>query len=139
MLSPSKVKFRKIQKGRVGSIANRGVKLAFGEYGLKALEAGKISAQEIEAARIAINRFVRRKGKLWIRVFPDKPISKKPAEVRMGSGKGPHDHWAAVIRPGKILYEMEGVDEDSAREAMRLASYKLSIATKFVSRSEELL
>ncbi|MGB9711760.1 MAG: 50S ribosomal protein L16 [Dissulfurimicrobium sp.] len=136
MLSPKKTKYRKQQKGRIGGVAYKGSTLAFGDFGLKATKSGRITAQQIEAARIAINRFVRRRGKVWIRVFPDKPVSKKPAETRMGSGKGPVEMWIAPVRAGRILYEMEGVDEASAREAFRLAAHKLSIPTKFVSRSE---
>lgn len=138
MLSPKKTKYRKQQKGRTRGIAYRGATLAFGDYGLKAIGTGRITAQQIEAARIAINRFVRRRGKVWIRIFPDKPISKKPAETRMGNGKGPVEMWVAPVQTGRILYEMEGVDEASAREAFRLAAHKLSIPTKFVSRSETL-
>jgi large subunit ribosomal protein L16 len=138
MLSPKKTKYRKQQKGRIRGLAYTGATLAFGDYGLKAIGSGRITAQQIEAARIAINRFVRRRGKVWIRVFPDKPISKKPAETRMGSGKGPVELWVAPVRAGRILYEMEGVDEASAREAFRLAAHKLSIPTKFVSRREML-
>jgi large subunit ribosomal protein L16 len=138
MLSPKKTKYRKQQKGRIRGLAYTGATLAFGDYALKAIGTGRITAQQIEAARIAINRFVRRRGKVWIRVFPDKPISKKPAETRMGSGKGPVELWVAPVRAGRILYEMEGVDEASAREAFRLAAHKLSIPTKFVSRREML-
>ncbi|MDA8163150.1 MAG: 50S ribosomal protein L16 [Desulfobacteraceae bacterium] len=136
MLSPKKTKYRKQMKGRIKGMAHKGSTLVFGDYGLKAIGSGKLTAQQIEAARIAINRFVRRRGKVWIRVFPDKPISKKPAETRMGSGKGPVEYWVAPIQSGRILYEMEGVDEVSAREAFRLAAHKLSIPTKFVSRGE---
>ncbi len=136
MLSPKKVKYRKQQKGRIRGVASRGNSLAFGDYGLKALGKGRITAQQIEAARIAITRHCKRKGKIWIRIFPDKPITKKPAETRMGSGKGNVEYWAAVVRPGKILYEMEGVPEEQAREALRLASHKLPIPTKIVVRRE---
>lgn len=138
MLSPKKTKYRKQQKGRIRGLAYKGASLAFGDYGLKAIGSGRLTAQQIEAARIAINRFVRRRGKVWIRIFPDKPISKKPAETRMGSGKGPVEYWVAPVQAGRILYEMEGVDEASAREAFRLAAHKLSIPTKFVSRREML-
>jgi len=117
MLSPNRTKFRKMRKGRTRGMACRGTTLSFGEYGLKALEGGRVSAQQIEAARIAINRFIRRKGKLWIRIFPDRPVTKKPAETRMGSGKGAVEYWVAEVHAGRILYEMEGVDEISAREA----------------------
>ncbi len=136
MLSPKKVKYRKQQKGRIRGVASRGNTLAFGDYGLKALGKGRITAQQIEAARIAISRHVKRKGKIWIRIFPDKPVTKKPAETRMGSGKGGVEFWAAVVKPGRILYEMEGVPEEQAREALRLASHKLPIPTKIVVRRE---
>jgi len=138
MLSPKRVKYRKQQKGRIKGIAHRGNRLAFGDFGLKALGRGRLTAQQIEAARIAITRHVRRGGKIWIRVFPDKPVTKKPAETRMGSGKGSVEYWVAVVKPGRILYEMEGVDEALAREALRLAAYKLPIPTKIVARSEML-
>jgi large subunit ribosomal protein L16 len=134
MLMPKKVKFRKQQRGRITGKAWRGSTLAFGEFGLKAMHCGLITDRQIEAARIAMTRYIKRGGKVWIRIFPDKPITKKPAEVRMGSGKGPLDHWACVIRPGKILFEMEGVALDVATEAMRLAAQKLPILTKVVSR-----
>lgn len=135
MLSPKKVKFRKQQKGRMRGTARRGCKLNFGEFGLQAVECGKISSKQIEAARIAMNRHVKRGGKMWIRIFPDKPFSKKPAEVRMGKGKGAPEGWVAVIRPGRIIYEMEGVSKEMAKEALRLASHKLPVKTKFVERS----
>jgi large subunit ribosomal protein L16 len=135
MLSPKKVKYRKQQKGRMKGLASRGSSLNFGEYGLQAIECGAVNAKEIEAARIAMTRHVKRGGKLWIRIFPDKPFTKKPAEVRMGKGKGAPEGWVAIVRPGKILYEMEGVSKELAREALRLASHKLSIKTKFVDRS----
>lgn len=135
MLSPKKVKYRKQQKGRMKGLASRGSSLNFGEYGLQALECGAVSAKEIEAARIAMTRHVKRGGKMWIRIFPDKPFTKKPAEVRMGKGKGAPEGWVAIVRPGKILYEMEGVSKELAREAFRLAAHKLSIKTKFVDRS----
>ena len=138
MLAPKKIKFRKHQKGRIKGVAKRGTKLNFGDFGLKALGRGRITAQQIEAARIAITRHVKRKGKIWIRIFPDKPVTKKPAETRMGKGKGGVEFWVAPVKPGKILYEMEGVDEKTAREALRLASHKLPIPTKIVSRSEML-
>ena len=125
MLSPRKVKHRKQFKGRMRGSAQRGSEISFGDYALKAVGCGKMTAQQIEAARIAINRKVRRGGTLWIRVFPDKPITKKPAETRMGKGKGAPDHWVAVIKPGKILYELKGIPEELAVEALRLASYKL--------------
>jgi large subunit ribosomal protein L16 len=134
MLMPKKVKFRKQMKGRVRGKAWRGSDISFGEYGLKALESGWITDRQIEASRIAMTRFIKRGGKVWLRLFPDKPVTKKPAEVRMGSGKGALDHWVAVVRPGKVLFEMEGVAPDVAKEAMRLASHKLPIKTAFVQR-----
>jgi large subunit ribosomal protein L16 len=136
MLSPKKVKFRKQQKGRMRGTACRGSDLNFGEFGLQAVECGKISSKQIEAARIAMTRHVKRGGKMWIRMFPDKPFTKKPAEVRMGKGKGAPEGWVAVIRPGKILYEMSGIPKALAKEALRLASYKLPVKTKFIERSE---
>ena len=134
MLMPKKVKFRKQQKGKRRGKAWRGSSLSFGEYGLKVLECGYITDRQIEASRIAMTRFIKRGGKIWLRLFPDKPITKKPAEVRMGSGKGALDHWVAVVRPGKILFEMEGVGIDIAQQAMRLAAHKIGLKTKFVSR-----
>jgi large subunit ribosomal protein L16 len=134
MLMPGKVKFRKQQRGRRSGKANTGSTVAFGDFGLKTLEDGWITAREIEASRVAITRFVKRGGKIWVRLFPDKPITKKPAETRMGKGKGAPEAWVAVVKPGKVLFEMEGVDEKTAREAMRLASHKLSVKTKFVAR-----
>lgn len=136
MLSPKKVKYRKMMKGRMSGKAYRGSELSFGEYGLKAMEPCWMTARQIEAARIAMTRFIKRGGKIWIRVFPDKPITKKPAETRMGKGKGAPEYWVAVVKPGRILYEMDGVDGDVAKEAFRLASHKLPISTKFVSRSQ---
>jgi len=135
MLMPKKVKFRKMQKGRMNGKAYRGSRVAFGEYGLKAIEPGWVSNRQIEAARVAITRHVKRGCKVWIRIFPDKPLTKKPAETRMGKGKGAPESWVAVVKPGRILYEMAGVNEEVAKEALRLASHKLSIATKFVTRS----
>ncbi len=134
MLMPSKVKFRKQQRGRRRGKAQRGATVAFGAYGLKAMECAWITARQIEASRIAMTRFIKRGGKIWIRLFPDKPITKKPTEVRMGKGKGAPEGWVAVVKPGKVLFEMEGVDESTAREAMRLAAHKLPIKTKFVAR-----
>jgi large subunit ribosomal protein L16 len=134
MLMPKKVKYRKQQKGRTRGKAWRGSEISFGEFGLKAMEPGWISDKQIEASRIAMTRFIKRGGKVWIRVFPDKPITKKPAETRMGKGKGAPEGWVAVIRPGKVLFEMEGVEETVARQAMRLASNKLPILTKFITR-----
>jgi large subunit ribosomal protein L16 len=134
MLVPKRVKFRKQQRGRRSGIATRGSTLAFGQYGLKALEAAWITNRQIEAARRAMTHYVKRGGKVWIRIFPDKPITAKPAETRMGKGKGAPVGWVAVVKPGRILYEMEGIPEAEAKEAMRLAAMKLPIATRFVSR-----
>lgn len=134
MLEPKKVKYRKQQKGRRGGTAFRGATLAFGDFGLKALARGWMTAREIEAARVALTRYLKRGGKVWIRIFPDKPITKKPAETRMGKGKGAPEAWVAVIKPGRILFEMEGVERGLAEEAFRLAAHKLSIATSFVER-----
>jgi large subunit ribosomal protein L16 len=136
MLSPKKVKYRKQQRGRMKGQALRGGQLNYGEFGLQAVECGYISSKQIEAARIAMTRHVKRGGKMWIRIFPDKPITKKPAEVRMGKGKGPPEAWVAVVKPGRILYEMEGVDRELAREAFRLAAHKLPVKTKIVERGE---
>jgi large subunit ribosomal protein L16 len=133
MLMPKKTKYRKMQKGRRKGKASAGNTLNFGNYGLMASEAGWITNRQIEAARIAITRHVKRGGKVWIRIFPDKPITKKPAETRMGKGKGAPEFWVAVVKPGKILYEMDGIPKEVAKEAMRLASHKLSVATQFVS------
>jgi len=135
MLSPKKVKYRKKQKGKMRGLARRGGQLNFGQFGLQAVECRTISNKQIEAARIAMTRHVKRGGKLWIRIFPDKPFTKKPAEVRMGKGKGAPEGWVAVIKPGRILYEMSGVSRELAKEALRLASHKLSVKTKFVERS----
>ena len=137
MLMPKKVKHRKQMRGRMKGVANRGSAISFGEYGLKTLEAAWITDRQIEAARIAMTRHVKRGGKIWIRMFPDKPITKKPAETRMGKGKGAPDHWVAVVKPGRILYEIEGVTEALAREAMSLAAQKLPVKCKFVSRAEQ--
>ena len=134
MLMPKKVKFRKQQRGRMTGKAWRGSSLAFGDFGLKAMRCGWVTDRQIEAARIAMTRFIKRGGKVWIRVFPDKPITKKPAETRMGKGKGAPEQWVVVIRPGKILFEMEGVPKETAAEAMRLAAQKLPLPTKMVSR-----
>lgn len=136
MLSPKKVKFRKHQKGKMRGFAYRGSNLDFGEYGLKALECGYISSKQIEASRVAMTRFVKRGGKVWVRIFPDKPITRKPAETRMGKGKGNPEEWVCVIRPGRMLFEMEGVTRDIAQEALGLAAYKLPMKTKFVIREE---
>jgi large subunit ribosomal protein L16 len=135
MLMPKKVKYRKQQRGRMKGKAWRGSSLAFGDYGLKALECGWITDRQIEAARVAMTRSIKRGGKIWIRLFPDKPITKKPAETRMGKGKGAPEQWVAVIRPGKVLFEMEGVDAPTAKQAMSLAADKLPIRTKLVSRA----
>ena len=137
MLMPKKVKYRKVQRGRMKGKAWRGSSISFGEYALKAMECGWITSRQIEAARIAMTRFIKRGGKVWIRLFPDKPITKKPAETRMGKGKGAPEEWVAVIRPGKVLFEMEGVTEVEARRAMQLAAAKLPIKTKFAMRFAE--
>ena len=134
MLQPSRVKFRKQQKGRLKGKATRGTTVAFGDYGLQTLEPCRITARQLEAARVAMTRHIKRGGKVWIRVFPDKPVTKKPAEVRMGKGKGNPEVWVAPVRPGRILFELEGVDESVARRAMQLASAKLPVKTKFVVR-----
>jgi len=134
MLSPNKVKYRRRQKGRTKGQAFKGSTLEFGDFGLQALECGLMTAQQIEAARVAINRHVKRGGKVWIRIFPDKPITKKPLETRMGKGKGATEGWVAVVKPGRILYELEGVGESIAEEAFRLAGYKLPFSTRFISR-----
>jgi large subunit ribosomal protein L16 len=138
MLSPKKVKFRKQMKGRMRGVARRGSSLNFGEFGLQAVGSGWVNAREIEAARIAMTRYVKRGGRIWIRVFPDKPYTKKPAETRMGKGKGAPEGWVAVVRSGRILYEIQGVTREMAVEAFRLAAHKLSIRTKFIERSESL-
>jgi len=139
MLMPKKVKFRKMQKGNMNGKAYTGSEVSFGEFGLKAMEPGWVSSRQIEAARIAINRHVKRGCKVWIRVFPDKPITKKPAETRMGKGKGAPEYWVAVVKPGRVLYEISGVTETLAKEAFRLASHKLPVSTKFVKREEGVL
>ena len=136
MLMPKKVKYRKQQRGRRRGKAWRGSDLSFGEYGLKALEPAWITDRQIEASRVAIARFIKRGGKIWIRIFPDKPFTKKPAETRMGKGKGAPDHWVCVVRPGKLLFEMEGVTPEIAKEAMRLAAHKLPLKTVFVQRHD---
>ena len=136
MLMPKRVKYRRQHRGRMKGNANRGNQLAQGEYGLQALEACWMTANQIEAARRAMTRYIKRGGNIWIKVFPDKPVSKKPAEVRMGSGKGAPEYWVAVIKPGKVLFEMSGVSEEVAREAMRLAAQKLPVKTKFIQRLE---
>lgn len=139
MLMPKKVKFRKMMKGRMKGMAYRGSDVVFGEYGLKALEPCWITSRQIEAARIAITRHARRGVKVWIRIFPDKPITKKPAETRMGKGKGNPEYWVCVVKPGRILYEVSGISEDVAKEALRLASNKLPVQTRFVRRREAVI
>jgi large subunit ribosomal protein L16 len=134
MLMPSKVKFRKSQRGRMRGKATRGAELSFGEFGLQAVEPCWLTARQIEAGRITITRFMKRRGKLWVRVFPWKPVTKKPTEVRMGKGKGDPEFWVEVVRPGRIIFEVEGIPDDVAREAMRLAAQKLPIKTRFISR-----
>jgi large subunit ribosomal protein L16 len=135
MLAPKRVKYRKQMKGRMTGVASRGSDVSFGDYGLQAIECGWVTARQIEAARVTLSRYVKRTGKLWIRVFPDKPITKKPAETRMGKGKGPVEGWIAVVKPGKVLYEINGVPEKEAREALRIAAQKLPLQTRFVMRS----
>ncbi len=137
MLAPKRVRYRKVQKGTLRGVAQRGNVVSFGDYGLQATEGGWITSRQIEAARIALTRYVKRTGKVWIRIFPDKPITKKPAETRMGKGKGPNEGWVAVVKPGRVLYEITGVPEDKAREALRIAAFKLPVGTKFIARSEE--
>jgi large subunit ribosomal protein L16 len=136
MLQPKKVKHRKMMKGRMKGKAQRGATVTFGEYGLQATDRGRVTARQIEAARVAMTRYVKRGGKIWIRVFPDKPVSKKPAETRMGKGKGNPEEWVVVVKPGRVLYEMEGVTAAVAREAFRLAAHKLPLPTRFVARGE---
>jgi len=136
VLAPKKVKFRKMQKGRMRGKAYRGGEITLGQFGLKALEPGWVTSRQIEAARIAITRYVKRGGQVWTRIFPDKPITKKPAETRMGKGKGNPEYWVAVVKPGRIMYEMDGVTPEVAREAFRLASHKLPVATRLVVRGE---
>ena len=137
MLSPRRTKFRKQQRGRMEGLATKGSNLNFGEFGLQAQEPAWITARQIEASRRAMTRYIRRGGKIWIRIFPDKPVTMRPAETRMGSGKGNPEFWVAVVKPGRIMFEIGGVTEATAREAMRLASFKLPIKTKFIMRSEE--
>src|SRR6056300_718326 len=134
MLSPKRIKYRKRQKGRVKGLAGRGHRVEFGDFGLKSLEPHWITSRQIESARIALNRYMKREGKVWIRIFPDKPVTKKPAEVRMGKGKGSPEYWVAVIKPGTIMFEVDGVSLEVAKEAMRLAAQKLPVTTKFVVR-----
>ena len=136
MLMPKRVKFRRVQRGRMKGKAARGNTLAYGKYGLVATEPAWISSVQIEAARIAMTRYIKRGGKVWIKIFPDKPITEKPAETRMGSGKGSVEYWVAVVKPGRVMFEMDGVAEDVAKEAMRLAGHKLPIKTKFIMKEE---
>ena len=138
MLSPKRTKHRKSQKGKMRGLAYRGSEVSFGSFALQATTCGFVTARQIEAARVALTRHVKRGGKVWIRVFPDKPISRKPAETRMGKGKGANDHWVAVVKPGRVLYELDGVEEDVAREAFRLAGHKLPVNTRFLVRDEVL-
>jgi len=139
MLMPKRVKHRKVQRGRMKGIATRGTQITYGEYGLQALEAAWIKSNQIEAARRAMTRYIKRGGKIWIKVFPDKPVTQQPAETRMGKGKGAPEYWVAVVKPGRIMFEMTGVPEDVAREAMRLAANKLPIPCKFVTKAEQQL
>lgn len=136
MLQPKKTKHRKVQKGRIKGNAQRGAQLAFGSFAIKTLEPGRLTSRQIEAARIAVTRYMKREGQVWIRVFPDKPITSKPAEVRMGKGKGALDHWVAVIKPGRIMFEVDGVSLEVGKEALRLAAQKLPVTTKFVVRRD---
>ncbi len=136
MLLPKRVKYRRVHRGRMRGKATRGNKISYGEYGLQALEPAWITANQIEAARIAMTRYCKRFGKVWIKIFPDKPVTKKPAEVRMGSGKGSPEYWVAVVKPGRVMFELAGVPEETAREAMRLAAHKLPIKTKFITKKE---
>ena len=136
MLQPKRTKFRKMQKGRMKGLASRGTELSFGSFGIKSLEAAWITSRQIEAARIAVTRFMKREGQVWIRIFPDKPVTKKPAEGRMGKGKGAPEYWVAVVRPGRMIFEAEGVPLDVAKEALRLAAQKLPVQTRFVTRRD---
>ena len=136
MLQPKRTKFRKMQKGRMKGLASRGTELSFGSFGIKSLEAAWITSRQIEAARIAVTRFMKREGQVWIRIFPDKPVTKKPAEVRIGKGKGAPEYWVAVVRPGRIIFEAEGVPLDVAKEALRLAAQKLPVQTRFIVRRD---
>ena len=136
MLQPKRTKFRKMQKGRMKGMATRGAELSFGSFGVKSLEAAWITSRQIEAARIAVTRFMKREGQVWIRIFPDKPVTKKPAEVRMGKGKGAPEYWVAVVRPGRIIFEAEGVPLEVAKEALRLAAQKLPVQTRFITRRD---
>ena len=136
MLQPKRTKFRKMQKGRMKGMATRGAELSFGSFGVKSLESAWITSRQIEAARIAVTRFMKREGQVWIRIFPDKPVTKKPAEVRMGKGKGAPEYWVAVVRPGRIIFEAEGVPLEVAKEALRLAAQKLPVQTRFITRRD---
>jgi large subunit ribosomal protein L16 len=136
MLQPKRTKFRRVQKGRTTGLAHRGATIAFGSFGLKTLEPGWITSRQIEASRIAVTRYMKREGKVWIRLFPDKPVTSKPAEVRMGKGKGAPSHWVAVVKPGKIMFEADGVSYEVAKEAMRLAAQKLPVKCKFIVRND---
>ncbi|TSJ42924.1 50S ribosomal protein L16 [Mucilaginibacter corticis] len=136
MLQPKRTKFRKMQKGRMKGLATRGAELSFGSFGVKSLEAAWITSRQIESARIAVTRYMKREGQVWIRIFPDKPVTKKPAEVRMGKGKGAPEYWVAVVRPGRIIFEAEGVPLEIAKEALRLAAQKLPVQTRFVVRKD---
>ncbi|OGS18913.1 MAG: 50S ribosomal protein L16 [Elusimicrobia bacterium RIFOXYA2_FULL_40_6] len=136
MLMPSRVKFRKQQRGRIKGLSTRGSEMSFGKYGLKALEGGWVTARQIEACRLSLARSLKQGGKIWLRIFPDKPVTKKPAETRQGKGKGDPDHWVAVVRPGRIIVELEGISETDAKEAIRLVTHKFSIRTKYVFRAE---
>ena len=136
MLQPKRTKFRKMQKGKMKGLATRGAELAFGSFGIKSLEPAWITSRQIEAARIAVTRYMKREGQVWIRIFPDKPVTKKPAEVRMGKGKGAPEYWVAVVRPGRMIFEAEGVPLEIAKEALRLAAQKLPVQTKFVIRRD---
>ena len=138
MLMPKRVKYRRVHRGRMKGIATRGNKVTYGEYGIKAMEPGWITSNQIEAARVAMTRFIRRGGKVWIKIFPDKPVTQKPAETRMGSGKGSPEYWVAVVKPGRVMFEIGGVSEEAAREALRLAMHKLPIRCKFVAREDEM-
>ena len=137
MLMPKRVKYRKVQRGRMTGAATRGNKVTYGEFGIQALEPGWITGNQIEAARIAMTRYIKRGGKVWIKIFPDKPITEKPAETRMGSGKGSPEYWVAVVKPGRVMFEIAGVPEETAREAMRLAANKLPVKCKFVSKAQQ--
>jgi large subunit ribosomal protein L16 len=138
MLMPKRVKYRRVHRGRMKGVATRGNKVTYGQFGVKAMEPGWITSNQIEAARVAMTRFIRRGGKVWIKVFPDKPVTQKPAETRMGSGKGSPEYWVAVVKPGRVLFEIAGVSEEVAREALRLAMHKLPIRCKFVAREDEM-